>query len=244
MSGRENEPRLVFCVPGFSTGEEPMVDFLTRAGQRVTDGMRTRFADIPFEAFDADAVPKLGRKFYPLLGKLYGAFGDAWLQMLVDLGPEEITARGNHHQDEFRSRPKVQAIYKVGASYQRSVIDRFGTVAAALRMAIEFGLPRKVEDTDAAIEAHLIRWADNERLNTVVIAIVGFMAGRQSWQGTASELLTELARVVDSPESLGRWLKNAENVQRLAGAGIKIAQIRAKSRDRTKLIRIEKVVVE
>jgi hypothetical protein len=57
--------------------------------------------------------------------------------------------------------------------------------------------------------------------------------------------MLELKRgVVDSPESLGRWLKNSENVKRLEVAGIKIAQTKAKSRDRTRLIRIEKVVVE
>ena len=49
MRGRDLEPRLTYCVPGFSTGEEAMVDFLIRNGQRVTDGMRTRFADIPAE---------------------------------------------------------------------------------------------------------------------------------------------------------------------------------------------------
>ena len=81
MRGRNLEPRVTHCVPGFSTGEEAMVDFLTRNGQRVTDGMRTRFADIPaeaqpgsvFDTFGADAIPGLGKKYYPLLGKLYGS---------------------------------------------------------------------------------------------------------------------------------------------------------------------------
>ena len=144
MRGRDLEPRLTYCVPGFSTGEEPMVDFLQCCGQRVTEGMKTRFADIPaavqpgsvFETFGAEAIPALGKTYYPLLGQLYGAVGDAWLQLLVDTGPKAITATVNDHQQEFRSRPKIQVLYKVGAPYQRSVIDRFGTTAAALRMAI------------------------------------------------------------------------------------------------------------
>lgn len=85
LRGRDLEPRLTYCVPGFSTGEEPMVQFLTRNGQRVTDGMRARFADVPaevqrgsvFETFDANAISRLGRTYYPLLGKFYGAVGDA-----------------------------------------------------------------------------------------------------------------------------------------------------------------------
>ena len=169
MRGRDLEPRLTYCVPGFSTGEEAMVDFLTRNGRRVTDGMRTRFADIPadvqpgtvFETFGADVIPELGNKYYPLLSKLYGAVGDAWLQVLVDLGPEKIKTKVNHHQQEFRSRPRMQAIYSLAAPYQRSVIGRFATVAAACRLAIEAGLLWKDADTDADVEACVIRWADH-----------------------------------------------------------------------------------
>ncbi|SRR5258706_4412205 len=40
--GRELESRSTHCIPGFSTGEEAMVDFLRRNGQTVTAGMRTR----------------------------------------------------------------------------------------------------------------------------------------------------------------------------------------------------------
>ncbi len=253
MRGGDLEPRLTYCVPGFSTGEEAMVDFLTRTGQRVTDGMRTRFADIPaevqpgsvFETFGADAIPGLGKKYYPLLGKLHGAVGDAWLQALVNMGPEKIRAEVNHHQQEFRSRPRVQAIYQVAGPYQRSVIDRFATVAAACRMAIEVGLlPWKIEDTDADVEACVIRWADYDRLNPVVVAIIEFMGERQSWEGTASQLLTELNGAVDSAESLGRWLRKSENVRRLKAVGFEIARTKDTTRNRTKLIRIERVGAE
>jgi hypothetical protein len=249
MRGRDLEPRLTYCVPGFSTGEEAMVVFLTRAGQRVTDGMRTRFADIPaevqpasvFETFGADAIPGLGKKYYPLLGKLYGAVGDAWLQFLVDMGPEKIKAEVNHQQQEFRARPRVQAIYQGAAPYQRSVVDRFGTVAAACRMAIEVGLPWKSEDTDADMEACLIRWAEHVKMNPVVVAIVEFMHGRQCWEGTATQLSTGLNGAVDSPESLGHWLGEAENVRRLKAVGFAIAHTRDKTRNRTKLIGIKRV---
>ena len=229
MRGRDLEPRLTYCVPGFSTGEETMVDFLTRNGRRVTDGMRTRFADIPadvqpgtvFETFGADVIPELGNKYYPLLSKLYGAVGDAWLQVLVDLGPEKIKTKVNHHQQKFRSRPRMQAIYSLAAPYQRSVIGRFATVAAACRLAIEAGLLWKDADTDADVEACVIRWADHQRLNTIVAAIVQFMLERQSWKGTASQLLTKLNGAVDSPEALGRWLRKSENLQRLKLAGLR-----------------------
>jgi hypothetical protein len=252
MRGGELEPRLTYCVPGFSTGEEAMVDFLTRTGQRVTEGMRTRFADTPaevqpgsaFETFGADAIPRLGKKYYPLLGKLYGAVGDAWLQALVNMGPEKIKAQVNRHQQEFRSRPRVQAIYRVAGPYQRSVIDRFGTVAAACRMATEVGLPWKIEDTDADVEACVIRWADYDRLNPVVAAIIEFMGERPLWEGTASQLSTELNGAVDSAESLGHWLRKSENVRRLNAVGFEIAHTRDTTPNRTKLIRIERVGAE
>ena len=167
-SGGGLEPQLTYCVTGLSTGEKSMAELLQQCNIEVTEGMKARFADIPaevqpgsvFEKFDAAAIPELGRKYYPLLRKLYGAVGDVWLEWLVDIGPDEITATVSRHQQEFRSRPRVQTLYKVAAPYQRSVVDRFSTVAAALRMAIEAGLlPWKVEDTDVGVEACMIRSA-------------------------------------------------------------------------------------
>ena len=251
MRGRDLEPRPTYCVPGFSTGEEAMVDFLTRDGQRVTDGMRTRFADIPaeaqpgrvFETYDAEAIPGLGRKFYPLLSKLHGAVGDAWLEVLVDMGPEKITAVVNQYQQEFRARPKVQAIYKVAAPYQRSVVDRFSTVAAACRMAIEVGLlPWNAEDTDTGIETCVTRWAAHDNFNLIVVAIVKFMHERQAWEGTA----TQLAKAINggSAKSMGRWLQKSENERRLKAAGFELSCDKAKTRKRTRLIRIKRLKAE
>jgi hypothetical protein len=223
LRGRELEPRTTYCVPGFSTGEEPMVDFLERTGVRVSEGMRTRFADIPaevqpgsvFEKFNADEIPGLGNKFYPLLSQLYGAFGDAWLQHLVNLGPDKIRPAVSEYQRQFRSRPKIAALSGLSAPYQRSVIDRFATVAAACRMVGEARLLWQGIDTDTEIELCVIRWAERERLDPVVTAIVYFMRDRATWEGTASSLLTELNHAVNSVEALGIWLAKSENLQRL-----------------------------
>jgi uncharacterized protein (DUF927 family) len=249
LRGRKPEPRLTYSVVGVSTGEAAMVDFLSRNGQEVTDGMRTRFADIPgdvqegsvFEQFSKDQVPALGKQFYALLGTLYGAVGDAWLQYLVDLGPEQITATVNRYQEEFLARPKVQALYAIAAPYQRSVIDRFATVAAACCMGIEAGLLWQNVDTDTDIEACITRWAEHERMDTAVVAIAHFMDGRQSWQGTASELINQLNGAIDSARALGWWLKKSENLRRLKLSGFEVRKGKSKGHDRSRLIRIERV---
>jgi uncharacterized protein (DUF927 family) len=248
LRGGKPEPRLSYCVPGFSTGEAAMVDFLTRNGQRVTDGMRTRFADIPadvqeesiFEKFTADQIPALGNKYYALLGTLFGAVGDAWLQHLVDLGSEQIKTTVNRYQEDFRARSKVQALYAVAVPYQRSVIDRFATVAAACHMATEAELLWRDADVDADIEACTLRWAEQEKMDTVIAAIANFMRDRASWQGTASQLQVELKGAIDSPEALGRWLKKDENLRRLKLSGFTIVQAKDKDRNRSRLIHIER----
>jgi hypothetical protein len=179
-----------------------------------------------------------------LLGRLHGAVGDAWLQVLVDLGTEQIKAEVHEHQEEFRGRPQVQALYQVALPYQRSVIDRFATLAAACRMAInKIGLPWDGEDTDAAIEACISRWAKyDRRLDRVAAAIIAFMDGRPSWQGTASELLNSMNGAVPSAESLGHWLRKSGNLQRLNALGIEIALDRdSTNRGRSRLIRIERI---
>ena len=249
LRGRKLEPRVTYCVPGFSTGESAMVDFLSRNGQEVTHGMRTRFADIPadvqkgsvFEKFGADQVPALGKKYYALLGTLYGEVGNGWLQHLVDLGPEQIATTVNRYQEEFRARPKVQALCAIAAPYQRSVVDRFATVAAACRMGLEAGLLWENAETDADIEACVMRWAEHEKMDTVVAAIAHFMGERQSWQGIASELMNQLNGAIDSPEALGRWLNKSDNLKRLKLSGFKAWKDKSKGHDRSRLILIERV---
>ena len=248
MRGRNVEPRVTFCVPGFSTGEDAMVDFLPRTGVRVTGGMRARFADVPaavrpgsvFEKFSADEIPGLGRKFYPLVSKLYGAVGDAWLRYLVDLGPEQIEATVTRYQEEFRARPRVQALYVVAAPYQKSVIDRFATVAAACRMAIDASMLWNNADTSADIEVCVLRWAQHERMDTVVAAIAAFLADREAWEGTAAQLLAGLGGAIASPDSLGKWLRRSENLERLSVAGFKVVFHKSNSR----VIRIERCGVD
>ena len=264
LRGRELEPRITYCVVGFSTGEEPMVDFLKRAGQRVTAGMRTRFADIPavvqpgsvFEKFGDHEISTLCKKYYPLFRKVCGAVGDAWLQILVDMGPEKIEATVSHHQQEFLARPETQTIYKDAAPHQCSVIDRFATVAAACRMAIEAELlPWKIEDTDPDIEACVKRWADgwtkygNDDISdadidagtdAVAAAIVHFMTEKQLWEGTAEQLFVELNGAVASAELLGHWL-SSKNSKELKAARIEVSRDRDKTPKRNRLIRFKRV---
>ena len=106
------------------------------------------------------------------------------------MGPEKIQATVKYHQKKFLSRPRVQATYRAAIPYQRSVIDRFATVAAACRMAIKARLlPWDIEDTDSGIESCIARWAQyDNRLEPVIVAIIEFMDGRQSWEGTAQQL--------------------------------------------------------
>jgi hypothetical protein len=180
-----------------------------------------------------------------MLGRFYGSVGDAWVQALVDMTPDKIATEIPRHQHEFRSRPRVHAIYRVAIPYQRSVIDRFATVAATLRMAINAGLlPWNPDDTDAGIEAAVIRWAAHDNMvNPVVVAFVAFMGDRDEWKGTASELATAFGND-HSGDTLGRWLKVAENVERLRAVGIKLTHTRSRTRDRKRLIQLERINTE
>src|SRR5262249_3212863 len=62
----------------------------------------------------------------------------------------------------------------------------------------------------------------------------------QSWQGTASELQAGLDGAIDSAETLGRWLRKPENLRRLRVVGFTVEQHKAKTRDRSRLIHIER----
>ena len=128
----------------------------------------------------------------------------------------------------------------MAAPYQRSVVDRFATVAAACRMGIEAGFLWKDADTDADIEACVTRWAEHEKMDTVVAAMAHFMGGRQSWQGIASELVNQLNGAIDSARALGWWLKKPESLRRLKLSGFEVRKRKSKGRDRSRLIRIER----
>ena len=221
--------------------------------------MKTRFADIPaivqsgsvFETFSGDEIPALAKKFYALFGKFHGAIGDRWLQILVDIGPEAIKVAVDRHQQEFRARPGIQAIYDDAAPHARSVIDRFATVAAGLRMAIEAGLlPWTVEDADAGIEACVVRWdeaQDDDDESDVVAdpipaAIAEFMVGRQAWQGSATELSSKLNGAATSAESLGHALRKRANRRQLKESHIVVTPMRDDTPKRNRIIRIEKIM--
>jgi Domain of unknown function (DUF927) len=275
-SGGGLEPPLTYCVPSFSTGEEPMVSILRRNGMVVTEGMRTRIADVPaevqpksaFEEYSASEIVGLGKKYYRLLGwHLHGAVGDEWVSRIVDLVNQdqaEFEATIDRHQREFLARAKVQALYNAAVPWQRSVLTRFATAAAACRMAIDNGvLPWTAEDTDAGIERCVERWADKigndtdavvsvpvAKVNAVVVdriveAIVSFMGERQSWEGTASELATALGDVVGkSAKSLGRWLSKEHAQRELRSAGFKIVKSRKADLGRGRRVRIERLKAE
>jgi hypothetical protein len=136
------------------------------------------------------------------------------------------------------------------------VIDRFATVAAGLRMAVEVGLlPWTIEAADTGIEACVVRWDeaqdddDESDVPTDPIpgAIAEFMAGRQSWQGSATELSGKLNGAATSAESLGHALsekskRGRANRRQLKEALIVVATWRDDTPKRNKFIRIEKIM--
>lgn len=273
-SGGGLEPSLTYCVPSFSTGEEPMVSFLRRNGMVVTEGMRTRIADVPaevqpgsvFEEYSASEIVGLAKKYYRLLGwHLHGAVGDEWVSRIVDLVNQdqaEFEATIDRHQQDFLARAKVQAIYDAAVPWQRSVLTRFATAAAACRIAIDTGvLPWQVEDTDIGIERCVERWFGAIETDTAAVvpvtatvtrpgvvvdhiaaAIVAFMGERQSWEGTATELSAALGGVVGkSAKSLGRWLSKEHAHRELKKAGLEIVRFKEADIDRGRRIHFERI---
>jgi putative DNA primase/helicase len=161
-------PMESFRILAISTGEPPMVAFLTAAGENVAAGLMVRFVDVPAEvqaesAFETCAVHQLeefGKQFYPLTSRLHGAVGRVWLQYLVDLGPKNIEALLKKHREEWLSIDVIAAMRAAATAQVRTVINRFALVAAALRMAIGAGLlPWTVEETDLGVAACMVRWA-------------------------------------------------------------------------------------
>jgi putative DNA primase/helicase len=165
-------PMESFRVLGISTGEPTMVAFLTAAGEKVPAGMTVRLVDVPaevrpesaFETCSVAEIEELGRRFYPLATQLHGAVGRAWLQHLVDLGPEGIRTRLREHREAWLALPAIAAMRAAATGQVRSVMNRFALVAAALRMAIGAGLlPWDVEDTDLGVAACMVRWAKTRK---------------------------------------------------------------------------------
>jgi hypothetical protein len=165
----------------------------------------------------------------------------------------------------------MRTLYDAVNPWRRSVMDRFATVAAACRMAIDAGvLPWKIEDTDVGIERCVERWADgtdpyetdtdddvdavvpvstsnavsNAGTDHIAAAIVAFMGERQSWEGTATELSAALGGVKKSAKSLGRWLIKTYAQRELRKAGFEIVKTRENDVDRGKRIRIETIKAE
>ncbi|MER2266813.1 DUF927 domain-containing protein [Methylobacterium oxalidis] len=161
-------PTESFRILGISTGEPTMEAFLAAGGESVPAGLSVRLVDVPaevqpgsaFETCPVDQVEEIGRQFYPLTTHFHGAVGCAWLQLLVELGPDEIQRQLGEHRNAWLNLPAVAAVRRAGTAQVRSVLNRFALVAAALRMAIDAGLlPWSMDDTDFGIAACMIRWA-------------------------------------------------------------------------------------
>ena len=165
-------PMESFRILGISTGEPTMASFLAADGEKVPAGLTVRLVDVPaevrpesaFETCSVGQIEGLGRTFYPLTTQLHGAVGRAWLQHLVDLGPDEIRARGEKHKKAWLEIPAVAAVRATATIQVRTILSRFALVAAALRMAIEAGLlPWTYEDTDLGVAACMVRWAGGRK---------------------------------------------------------------------------------
>jgi uncharacterized protein (DUF927 family) len=165
-------PMESYRILGISTGEPTMEAYLSSGGERIPDGLKVRLVDVPaevqpnsaFESFPADQVEELGKRFYPLTMRLHGAVGRAWLQHLVDLGSDEITARLRRHRDEWLGLLAVAAVRKSATAQVRSILNRFALIAAALRMAIEANLlPWSVDDTDLGVADCMMRWLQSRK---------------------------------------------------------------------------------
>ncbi len=163
-------PMESFRILGISTGEPTMMAFLSASGEKVPAGLTVRLVDVPaevrpesaFETCPVDQIEELGKQFYPLTTQLHGAVGRAWLQYLVDLGPDQIQARVRTHREIWLALPAIAALRGTATGQVRSIVNRFALVAAALRMGIEAGLlPWTYEDTDVGVAACIARWATN-----------------------------------------------------------------------------------
>jgi putative DNA primase/helicase len=165
-------PMESFRILGISTGEPTIEAYLSSGGEKVPAGLKVRLLDVPaevqaesaFETCFADGIEELGKRFYPLTLRLHGAAGRAWLQHLVDLGSDEITARLRRHREEWLSLPAVAAVRKTATAQVRSILNRFALIAAALRMAIEANLlPWSINDTDLGIAHCMMRWLSSRK---------------------------------------------------------------------------------
>jgi putative DNA primase/helicase len=159
-------PMESFRILGISTGEPTMESYLSSGGEKVPAGLKVRLVDVPaevqtdsaFETCPREQIEELGRQFYPLTVALHGAVGRAWLQHLVNLGAEKIGALVSHHRDEWLKLPAVAAVRAKSSVQVHSILNRFGLVAAALRMAIEANLlPWSIDDTDCGVAGCMVR---------------------------------------------------------------------------------------
>jgi uncharacterized protein (DUF927 family) len=165
-------PMESFRILGISTGEPAMELYLSADGEKVPAGLKVRLVDVPaevqadsaFETCSREQIEELGKQFYPLTTRLYGAVGRAWLQHLVNLGRDAIAAQVKCHRDEWLKIPAVAAVRAQSSVQVQSILNRFALVAAALRMGIEAKLlPWSIEDTDCGVAACMARCLKSRR---------------------------------------------------------------------------------
>jgi putative DNA primase/helicase len=163
-------PMESFRILGISTGEPTMEQYLSSGGEKVPAGLKVRLVDVPaevqadsaLETCPREQIEELGKRFYPLTMELHGAVGRAWLQYLVELGEQKITALVQHHRNEWLKLPAVAAVRAKASNQVHSILNRFALVAAALRIAIEANLlPWNFNDTDIGIAACMARCLTN-----------------------------------------------------------------------------------
>jgi len=125
----------------------------------------------------------------------------------------------------------------------------FATWGYAIMEAIEPGGGEKFLQ---AYRKNIAGAVEEAVINDVVgAAIVEFMAGKDEWQGTASELLETLNELPSVNEKDKAWPKRANTLTRrlnriksaLADYGIKLEEYREPGFDRTRLLKISKNIV-
>jgi hypothetical protein len=148
-----------------STGELSLAEFLPD----VRPGQLVRLVDIPaevqpgsgnaFETFTGKEIAAAGKRFYAATNDYHGSVGYDWLRHLVALTPTQIKAELKRLREMWWALPQVVEIASRAHPQVVSVVNRFGLVAAALKMASAAQIiPWSVPSIDAAIIACMERW--------------------------------------------------------------------------------------
>jgi hypothetical protein len=150
-----------------STGEIPLSQFVDKSDD--AEGRQRRLPDIRAEVREGSALETISLQvrdeiipeWYRILLHNHGHAGKKWQQCLVDLGEATCKARVDAERKDFLALPGVKVIAAKVRPQMRSVINRLGTYAASLRMAISAEiLPWTVEEADQGMLACMDRWLE------------------------------------------------------------------------------------